>query len=80
MRLHYIFILLYLGTVLFACDTRPDTNAYEIALIPKPQQMKLHDGRYKFVEKNSYYIAPDFQLAGNFLKIFLENGSNFKLK
>lgn len=80
MRLQHIFILLFLSTILFACDTKPGTKKYEISLIPKPQQIKLHDGSFEFIKNNSYYVHPDFQLAGDFLKIFLENGSNFELK
>lgn len=80
MRLPHILILLFLSVVLFACDTKPgDIKNREISIIPKPQQMKLHDGSFKLIEKNSYYVHPDFHLAGDFLKIFFEDGSNFTL-
>lgn len=52
----------------------------EVVLIPKPQQMELHSGNFILNKNTSLSFAPEFEIAGNFLQDFLQNGAGFSLK
>ncbi|QAA82412.1 beta-N-acetylhexosaminidase [Aequorivita sp. H23M31] len=51
----------------------------EIVLIPKPQQMEIHNGTFTIDKNTSFYFEPQFEIAGNFFNEFLQKGAGFKL-
>jgi hexosaminidase len=52
----------------------------QITLIPKPQSLELKKGTFKIDENITLYFEPEFEIAGNFLNDFLQNGAGFQLK
>ena len=52
----------------------------EIALIPKPQSVELKNGTFRIDKNSTIYFEPEFEIAGNFLNEFLQNGAGFQLK
>lgn len=52
----------------------------EIVIIPKPQSIKLKTGNFKIDKNTMIYFEPEFEIAGNFLNEFLQNGAGIKLK
>ncbi len=52
----------------------------EISLIPKPQSIELKKGIFKIDKNTTIYFEPEFEIAGNFLNEFLQNGVGFQLK
>src|SRR5690606_28359954 len=52
----------------------------EFNLIPKPQSVELKTGTIKIDKNTTIYFEPEFDIAGNFLNDFLQNGTGFQLK
>ena len=51
----------------------------EVVLIPKPQQMKIHNGSFNIDKNTSFFFEPEFEIAGNFFQDFLQNSVGFQL-
>lgn len=51
----------------------------QVVLIPKPQQMEIHNGNFFLNKNSSLYYEPEFAVAGNFFQDYLENGAGFQL-
>ncbi|MDC8000399.1 family 20 glycosylhydrolase [Aequorivita todarodis] len=51
-----------------------------ITLIPRPQSIELKDGTFKIDKRTMVYFEPEFEIAGEFLNDFLQNGAGFQLK
>lgn len=52
----------------------------ELNLIPKPQSVQLKDGTFKIDKNTTIYFEPEFEIAGNFLNEFLQNGLGFQFE
>ncbi|AFL80586.1 N-acetyl-beta-hexosaminidase [Aequorivita sublithincola DSM 14238] len=52
----------------------------EVELIPKPQSIELKTGTFTIDKKTTIYFESEFEIAGNFLNDFLQNGAGFSLK
>ncbi|SRX72689.1 beta-N-acetylhexosaminidase [Aequorivita antarctica] len=52
----------------------------ETALIPKPQSIELKSGNFNFDETTTVYFETEFEIAGNILNEFLQNGVGFQLQ
>ena len=52
----------------------------ELNLIPKPQSIELKKGTFKIDQNTTLYFESEFEIAGNFLNDFLQNGAGFQLK
>lgn len=52
----------------------------EVVLIPKPQQLEVHEGTFKIDKNTSFFFEPEFEIAGNFFQEFLKEGAGFQLK
>lgn len=70
-----LFFLLFLTISFCVKSQNPDLN-----LIPKPQSVELKSGTFKIDKNTTVYSEPEFEIAGNFLNDFLQNGARFQLK
>src|SRR5690606_21450419 len=52
----------------------------ELNLIPKPQFLQMKTGTFNIDKSTTIYFEPEFEIAGNFLNDFLQNGAGFQLK
>ncbi len=56
------------------------SQSTEITLIPKPQSLELKKGTFKIDKNTTIYFEPEFEIAGNFLNEFLQNGAELQIK
>ncbi|WP_026452118.1 glycoside hydrolase family 20 protein [Aequorivita capsosiphonis] len=55
------------------------SQTQEVVLIPKPQQMEVHNGTFILDKNTSFFFETEFEIAGNFFQKFLQNGAGFQL-
>lgn len=70
-----LFVILFL--MIAFCSK---AQQLELNLIPKPQSVELKNGTFKIDKNTSIFFEPEFEIAGNFLNEFLQNGLGFQFK
>ena len=72
-----LFLIAFLMT---CCTSVEENKTAAVVLIPKPQVQQIQPGTLTLDRNCTLFVHPDFQQEGNFLKDFIENGSNYRLK
>src|SRR5690606_41836528 len=70
-------LLFLLFFTIFVCGKAQNS---ELNLIPKPQFLEMKTGTFSIDKSTTIYFEPEFEIAGNFLNDFLQNGAGFQLK
>ena len=77
-----IYSLLLVGFALFLGCKSNEVKKLDLVppLIPKPQQLEIKKGNFKITENSSVFFEKEFNIAGEFLVNYIQNGSSFLMK
>jgi len=76
---NYILLFIISASVL-SCTKEKEVIVSDLALIPKPQNIEIQKGNFKFDKNSTLYAEEEFIIASDFLQEYLKNGTGFKLK
>jgi len=68
-------LLIVLCASFFSCDRSKEVAVITPHIIPKPQQMIVKEGHFIFDKNTKLSANPDFHLAADFLRDYMEQGA-----
>ncbi len=63
-----------------SCETKNESQIYDFAIIPKPQQLSVGSGSFLLNQNSSIYAEDDLKIASEFLQSFLAQGAGFEIR
>ncbi len=80
MRATLCSILVGLTFLAISCESTSETENKSIVLIPKPQELAVHDGTFLLSNEATLFATPEFNTASGFLRKYFQQGVNITLE